>query len=68
MDGKIPMTTRTDMQNPRGTDYEHWKVPASQQPQREPEESKELKEIREMFAELERKEKHLAAFREVMKL
>jgi hypothetical protein len=30
------MTTKNDMLNPRGTDYEHWKVPASQQPQREP--------------------------------
>jgi hypothetical protein len=29
------MTTRTDMQNPRGTDYEHWKTPVSSQPQRE---------------------------------
>ena len=40
----------------------------AQQPQREQDESKELKEIREMFTELERKEKHLAAFKEVMKL
>jgi hypothetical protein len=36
MDGKMPMTTRTDMQNPRGTDYEHWKQPpTSPQPPRE---------------------------------
>jgi hypothetical protein len=32
----MPMTTRTDMQNPRGTDYEHWKQPpTSPQPPRE---------------------------------
>jgi hypothetical protein len=41
-------------------------TPDAQQPEQE--ESEELKEIREMFKELERKEKHLAAFKEVMKL
>jgi hypothetical protein len=27
------MTTKNDMLNPRGTDYEHWKTPVSSQPQ-----------------------------------
>jgi hypothetical protein len=41
------MTTKNDMQNPRGTDYEHWKQPpASPQPQREqPVDGADLKAI-----------------------
>jgi len=41
---------------------------SEEQQRPEPEESEDLKEIRKMFEDLERKEKHLAAFREVMKL